>query len=213
MTIPASRSIALGGNQDVSWGVAGRPAPGERESADLCVVQPNPSGVLVAVIDGVGHGAEAVTASQKAAQLIEESAHEPVESIVVRCHDGLRQTRGIVMTLVGLDARARTLRWVGVGNVEATLFRAPGPHAGTVRVLTRPGVVGYQLPPLNPQVVPLRDRDTLVLSTDGIHADFTALPNAHQHPQELAERLLKRHHTGKDDALVTVVRYSEGGHA
>lgn len=207
--MPSTQHVAFAVGQDVTWGIATAPAPGQRESGDLCIVRPSSRRVLIAVIDGVGHGAEALAASHAAAQLIDASAHEAPTAIVARCHDGLRRTRGIVMTLAIVDAADRTLSWVGVGNVEAVLFRAPGSSLGPVRALPRAGVIGYQLPALQAEILPLRPGDTLILSTDGIQCDYAEAPGIHQPPQEIADRLLSTHRTGTDDALVAVVRYSE----
>jgi len=51
----------------IEWGVATLALPGETQSGDRHLVKPVGSTVLVAVVDGLGHGAEAATAAQAAA--------------------------------------------------------------------------------------------------------------------------------------------------
>ena len=53
--------------EPVEWGIATRCRRGETTSGDLAVVTLLPEGVLVAGIDGLGHGDEAARAARKAA--------------------------------------------------------------------------------------------------------------------------------------------------
>ena len=56
----------------VEWAVARRCRRGEATSGDLAVVSVLPEGALVAGIDGLGHGAEAARAAQRAADVVRE---------------------------------------------------------------------------------------------------------------------------------------------
>jgi len=50
----------------LEWGVAELVLPGQTESGDRYLVTPTPEGGLVAVVDGLGHGAEAAEAAKGA---------------------------------------------------------------------------------------------------------------------------------------------------
>jgi hypothetical protein len=192
----------------VEWGVAGRPFPGEIESGDLHVVAPFEGGVLVAAIDGLGHGVEAAQAARRAADALSAAPGQPVHQLVERCHAALRSSRGAVMTLATLDTRSDLLTWTAVGNVEATLCRvAEGGSRTRESVVPRGGVVGYQLPTLREVTLPLVRGDVLVFATDGIGHDFILDSPAQTSAQDYASYLLGRYATGADDALVLVVRY------
>ena len=73
------------GSPIVEWGSAGQALDesgrGE-ESGDLHVVAPFAGGALVAVIDGLGHGAEAAAAARAARRVISDHAGEPVLTLV-----------------------------------------------------------------------------------------------------------------------------------
>jgi negative regulator of sigma-B (phosphoserine phosphatase) len=192
----------------IDWAVAGRMLPGERESGDLHIVQVFPGGVLVAVIDGLGHGPEAATAARLAGETLQAHAQEPVSDLFRRCHDDIRSTRGVVMTIVSIDPRAATLTWLGVGNVEGYLVRA---QTAAMRrreaAASIGGVIGLQLPRrLQPTSLAVEAGDTLVLATDGITSDFIEgiRPGP---PQEIAEAILAGFAKATDDALVLVARY------
>jgi len=175
-------------------------------SGDLHVVIEFPDGALVALIDGLGHGSEAAEASRAAAALLERDPAKPIQDLLVRCHEGLRQTRGAVMTLAAFDGPTSTLTWTGVGNVDAVLLRRSGTQAAAP---LRAGVVGFQLPPLRVDTVSLSTGDLVIMATDGIRALYRGLSMDHG-PQELAESILVRYARPDDDAHVVVVRYLGG---
>ena len=192
----------------IEWGVAARPLTGQTVSGDLYVVECYNGGALVAVIDGVGHGREAGAAAQKAADVLKKHAGESVISLVKRCHEALTGTRGAVMTLALVDALDKTVTWMGVGNVEARLFRAEADISHPCEhILLRAGLVGLQLPALHASMMPLVPGDLLVFATDGIQSGFESGINMTGPLQHIADGMLSRHFKGTDDALVLAVRY------
>jgi serine/threonine protein phosphatase PrpC len=192
----------------VEWGAAALPLEGQAESGDLHVVQPFAKGVLVAVVDGLGHGPEAALAAKMAVATLEDYAHEPVVSLLKRCHQRLIRTRGVVMSLASFNALDNTMTWLGVGNVEGVLLRADA-TASPAResILLRGGVLGYQLPTLRASILPVTRGDILIFATDGIRDGFVEDVTLSDPPQQIAEHILARRARGTDDALVLVARY------
>jgi serine/threonine protein phosphatase PrpC len=191
----------------IEWGVATRTLAGQPVSGDLHLVAARPDGVLVAVVDGLGHGAAAAHAAAIAVATLERHAHEPVTALVERCHERLRATRGVVMSLGALSAREHTLTWLGVGNVDGVLLRAePAAQPALEWVPLRGGVVGDRLAPPHASTIPITRGDTLVFATDGFD-DFVQSLTTDDAAQRVADRLLARHARGTDDALVLVARY------
>jgi negative regulator of sigma-B (phosphoserine phosphatase) len=209
MTGTATAAAADRSRNVIAWGVASAPFPNERESGDRYVVQPSANGVLIAAVDGNGHGAEAAAAAKIAAATLEAHALESPIALVLRCHEELKATRGAVMTLAFVDLRDRTLNWLGVGNVEAALFHRRRADT-TDRVLLRAGIIGFRLPPVRAEIIPLKPFDTLIIATDGISPDFDLGLTLDGDPQQIADGILARHHSGIDDALVVVARYLGG---
>jgi len=192
----------------IEWGVAVQPLEGEAESGDQYVVQPFPKGVLVAAVDGLGHGPEAAAAARSAVAILKDYAHEPVISLLRRCHERLIRTRGAVMSLASFNALDNTMTWLGVGNVEGVLLRADAAaDPPRENVLLRGGVVGCQLPTLHASILPVTRGDVLILATDGIRSGFVEDVTLSDPPQRIAEHILARRATGMDDALVLVARY------
>ncbi len=164
--------------------------------------------ILVAAIDGVGHGKEAALAARSAAAILRSGVNESPITVVQRCHEQLQATRGVVLSLASIEPSRGILTWLGIGNVQGVLMRA-GARAGTVQevLLLRAGVVGFQLPALQAVVLPIQKGDTLVFATDGVSQEFVRSLSAVESPQRMAERILEQHHSGHDDGLVLVVRY------
>jgi hypothetical protein len=152
-------------------------------------------------------GAAAAHAAAIAVATLERHAHEPVTALVERCHERLRATRGVVMSLGALSAREHTLTWLGVGNVDGVLLRAePAAQPALEWVPLRGGVVGDRLAPPHASTIPITRGDTLVFATDGFD-DFVQSLTTDDAAQRVADRLLARHARGTDDALVLVARY------
>lgn len=191
----------------VEYGVAKYILPGQGESGDHHVVCCNRNGILVAAIDGIGHGEEAANASKAAAVLFRSFADEPILSLVERCHEKLRATRGVVLSLACIDSEHGMMTWLGVGNVQGVLMRSDA-RKGNVQesLLLRAGVVGSQLPALQATVLPIVRGDTLFFATDGVRSDFSVTLSARENPQRAADRILEQYRNGSDDALVLVAR-------
>lgn len=193
----------------IEWGWAGSAL--ESESGDLQVLAPFAGGALVALVDGLGHGSEAAAAAAAAASVLQAHAGDSVIALVQRCHEKLRRTRGVVMSVASFDLRARSMSWTGVGNVEGVLLRhSRTPQCPDEAISLRAGVVGYQLPPLRAPTLSVGSGDTLIMATDGIRSAFSAgLSMDDYRPQEIAESILARFAKGSDDAHVVVARYVE----
>lgn len=191
----------------IEWGVAARALPGEAHSGDAHLVEPFTDGVLVAVVDGLGHGDEAAEAARSALEVLGRHAQEPPVSLVRRCHEGLSGTRGVAMSLASFAMSTHTMSWLGVGNVEASLFRSrPGSRPMRDSLILRGGVVGYRLPPLHPSVLAIGPGDVLVLATDGIGGYSLDGLGLSGQPTSIAEGILARFARETDDALVLVAR-------
>ncbi len=191
----------------VEYGVAKFVIPGQEESGDQHLVCCNRNGILVAAIDGIGHGEAAANAAKAAAALLRSSADQPIISLVERCHEKLRATRGVVLSLAFIEPEQGMMTWLGVGNVQGVLMRADAKNGNAQEsLLLRAGVVGSQLPALQGTVLPIAQGDTLFLATDGVRSDFSMALSARENPQRAADRILEHYGSRNDDALVLVAR-------
>jgi negative regulator of sigma-B (phosphoserine phosphatase) len=194
----------------IEWAVAELAQPSQSESGDRHLVLSTRDGGLVAVVDGLGHGAEAASAAKVAVRALERGGDRPLVQLFRDCHQSLIGTRGAVISAASFSVPDETMTWLGVGNVEGRLLRAPASGgAPPEALLVRGGVVGAHLPPLVARIARIRRGDMLIVATDGIRSEFLDAPLPYQEPQALANRVLARWGTQADDALVLVVRYLE----
>ncbi|WP_054813071.1 SpoIIE family protein phosphatase [Nocardia arizonensis] len=193
----------------IEWAVAGRALPGQHISGDRCVVlDAGGGGALFAVLDGLGHGAAAADAADRAAQVLSENRAEPLDVLMVLCHRAMADTRGAAVSLAQFGL-GDAISWLGVGNVESRVLSA-GPAGLTVRatVLLTGGIVGYRLPAnLQPQTVHVRPGDLLLMSTDGIVAESSDSIDLAKSTAEITADILARYAKDTDDALVLAARH------
>jgi serine phosphatase RsbU (regulator of sigma subunit) len=186
----------------VEWNVAFR-SLGSESGDHYLVSQTGDGGVLVAVVDGLGHGPEAASAAKTAIAVLEDGRERELGARFLRCHERLRDTRGVVLSLA-LFATG-SLTWLGVGNVDGVLLRSGA--GAPEQLLVRSGVVGRRLPSLELSRLAVSRGDTLILATDGVDHGFAGDPGVTFASPPTAERILAAHGKETDDALVLVVRY------
>lgn len=185
--------------------VLSRSFPGETANGDGCLIKHSASHVLIAVVDGVGHGELAEEASQRALDCIDGHFDKPFMDIFTRLHDLLKETRGAVVTLVRLDKDQRTLEHAGVGNVEVRTH--PREKSG---LMNQPGTLGFgrfKQPRVSKTVWPVGT--TLLLHTDGISQKWSLdrFPDLLScSVSTIAHYLMRNFRLQTDDATILVLR-------
>lgn len=192
----------------LEWAVCATPYPGQMRSGDGFLVQETAAGVLVAVVDGLGHGEEAADVAEQALASVGRTAEHSLVRSLTACHDALRGSRGAVMTLAVLDPERSQLAWLAVGNVDAVVLgrRRVGQADSSCSVVLRAGVVGDRLPPLRETTVAMAAGDTLIAVTDGILPSFLDDVDLSLDARTLARRVHRCYSRSDDDALVLVAR-------
>lgn len=187
--------------------MAGRALPGQKVSGDRCAVFDTGRGtVLFAVLDGLGHGAAAAAAVDRATRVLSQNRTAPLDELMVLCHRAMADTRGAAVSLALFGAEET--QWLGVGNVESQVLTV-GPTGPTVRAtaLLNGGIVGYRLPAnLQPQTIPIRPGDLLLMSTDGMAGEPGEGVDLSRSTADITMDLLDRNAKDTDDALVLAAR-------
>lgn len=178
-------------------------------SGDLYVVRQDAEAVLVAVVDGLGHGPDAAIAARTTIAALASRPRQPILGLIRDCHAALRHTRGAAIAIAEIDVRTATMSWLAVGNVEARLLRS---EDGQLRVREAPlnhaGIVGHRLPLLRLAAVALRPGDLVAFATDGIRSGFEATLRWGLPTRLAADRILADYGKVTDDALILVGRWN-----
>ena len=190
----------------IEWSAAAATMPGEVESGDRCWAGAVANGMMFAVMDGLGHGRAAAAASDIAIATLERHVGEPLIELLRHCHESLRGTRGVAMSLAVFDTENAMLTWIGVGNVEGTLLRR-GAGLPSSKLLLRNGVVGIHLPILRAGELAVQSGDILTMATDGVTAESPMRVSMDGQIESMADGILASACKGTDDALVLVARY------
>ncbi len=189
------------------WAVASEPLDGEEVCGDCAAVREFGRYALAAAVDGVGHGVEAARVATVATEVLDDF-HGPVIPLFQRCHERLKNTRGVVMSVAAFNGEHDTMTWLGVGNIQGVLLRArPDAARPNENLLVFGGLLGYQMPPLRAITVAVAPGDLLVMGTDGVSGEFADHVPALEEPAAIANRLLLQYRRGNDDSLVLVARY------
>jgi serine/threonine protein phosphatase PrpC len=189
-------------------GIAEATLPGQATSGDGYVIRPLRDGILVAVVDGLGHGQEAAFATGIAMDTLRTSDEASVIAMMRRCHEALRMSRGAVISLALFSALDETVTWLGVGNVAGRLLRAERTsESRDETLLQRSGLLGHKLPVLQATILTLSPLDIVILSSDGIDPEFADSVRMDDSVKTSAQRILAEHYNRSDDAVVVVTRY------
>jgi anti-sigma regulatory factor (Ser/Thr protein kinase) len=187
--------------------VLGRPHQGAAMSGDDAAVVWCDDALLIAVADGLGHGEAAREASRRAVSVVRREAVRPLDEIFHACAPALEQTRGVVMSVIRLEAGQA---WhAGVGNVQVRLYGAD--RTLVARFTGVPGVLDARRGKTRVRIeeATLPERYLLLAFTDGLSSrvDVSETPEAFLAPPLAgAQLLLERFGSAHDDALIIVAR-------
>lgn len=187
------------------FGVWCRPRPGETDNGDAYFIRRRAGHQMLAVVDGLGHGAGARAAADAALEVLAAWQGEPLEEVFRRTHERLRSTRGAVMGVCIVDTPGNSFHYAGVGNIEVRVFGAHTP----VRAISTNGTLGARLGNLRVWSFDWKEGATIVMTSDGISArwdieDYPAL--LAKSPQLLAGVIARDYSRDSDDATVLVAR-------
>jgi anti-sigma regulatory factor (Ser/Thr protein kinase) len=174
---------------------------GETVGGDAYLVKEQGRCLLVAVVDGLGHGDAAATAAAQVIAHFQERSQDPVDVLLVGAHTSARSTRGAVAIVARIDPEAERLTYAGVGDVSGLLLSTGE------RLIPHNGCLGVRVPTIQSRDLTWRSGSMLVLWTDGLHLS-APLPTPEPTRgafQEWAEQLLIEDRTGHDDALVLAI--------
>jgi anti-sigma regulatory factor (Ser/Thr protein kinase) len=206
-TLRGSRSFAgtgdHGGRLEVAHVV--RPCRGQMVSGDDVLVTEAQGRVLIAVVDGLGHGQSAHQAARAATRFLRTGAASGPAEAMRQVHLHLRGTVGAAASLCRIDLATGALRYAAVGN---TVFRMEGENP--YRLAAMPGTVGGQMRPVRVESAQLGPKDVLIIHTDGIsqREDFGEYRKL-RYPdlEEVAAGIVSRFGKNHDDAGIVVARW------
>lgn len=173
------------------------PRAGEKANGDAVFLRQRGPSAMFAVIDALGHGAEAAAVAQRAVELLTAVPEEQrIAEVIATLHAGLRHSRGAAATICRRSGR--TIEGCGVGNV---MLRAEGIR---MPFLLNPGVLGVRLRRSQTFTGQLNGNARLVLCSDGIAPSFALAPLSVMPVEEACSHLMDTLRRPYDDATVLI---------
>ena len=183
-----------------------RPKLGQVECGDAWGALDRGNHQLLCIVDGLGHGPLAALAASRAlAVLASARIAEAPGDILLRAHEELKQTRGVVMAVLAIDLAAATATFSGIGNIEAAIYRGTESR----HLLSVDGTVGYRVRAARNHTVPWQPGSVAILHTDGVSGRWS--PQKYpgllaRHPSLIASVLFRDHARTSDDATIVVAK-------
>ncbi|MBC8875180.1 MAG: anti-sigma regulatory factor [Planctomycetes bacterium] len=187
----------------MSFGIMSRPVQGETANGDGYFLKYDKDAVLVATIDGLGHGPDAEAATREATATLADESSKPLDVILASMHKRLRKTRGVAVSLARIRPVDGTMDYAGVGNVVTRVYNSPQP----VRPVNFNGIVGANLRQIRVYQYPWHAQNVLIMTSDGISEKYD--PDSYpgllgKHPMIISSVLLRDFGRENDDATVAV---------
>ena len=151
----------------IEHGIKNRPFLGERVSGDAAIVLEREGGLLVAIVDVLGHGPEAHEVAKHIVGRLEREDWSSICDLLVRLHESIRGSRGAAIAIADIAFDEMVMRYVGVGNTVARRFGRK-----SARLVSRDGTLGHIMRTPREEHLKLERGDVVLFYTDGVQDHF-----------------------------------------
>ena len=190
--------------RDLKFGVSQHSLLNDPACGDVWSLVARNGQLSALVIDGLGHGTEAELAARAGEAAFARAPLDAGEAILDEMHHAMKGTRGGAVAIAQFDPQRDTLRFVGIGNIGATVVTAEKSHG----LASHPGIVGLQFRKAQAFEHPNAVGSLLVMYSDGLQSrwnlrDYPGL--MYRHPAVIAALLHRDFCRGRDDVTVLVL--------
>ena len=190
------------------WRVGAVNLPMRHETAcgdNWCFAEGEAGRARVIIADGLGHGPAAAEASRLAVEAFAAHSDRALLPLMEALHDACRPTRGAAVAVAEIDLARETLRYVGVGNIAASILTG----GKSANLVSMNGIVGMRCEKLQEFSYPWPQSSLLVMNSDGLKSQchlgrYTGLLG--KHPALIAGVLYRDCNRGTDDSTVAVIQ-------
>jgi anti-sigma regulatory factor (Ser/Thr protein kinase) len=179
------------------------------EAGDACATLSWRRGLVVALVDGLGHGPRAAEAARVFLDSVGRHAELALADLFTHAHHDLLRTRGAVAAVARIDHEAGAVEIGGIGNIVVLVMRADGGRAA--HAIMVPGILGSAYRTVRPQALPLAVGDILVMHSDGVRSRFDFSEVRNMTAQAASEHVVKAAAKPTDDAACVIVKATTPG--
>ncbi len=196
--------------EQIDYFYSNRPCLGERVSGDIAIVEQQEQLLLVAIVDGLGHGKNANLVARTAKDYLQNTWDNDVCNTMLRLHEQLKGGLGAAVGLGVLNLETKQLSYTGVGNTVFKIFRRQDQKNCTKRLYSTDGIVGSHIRHPVEQNLQLTKSDIILFYTDGIKEHFSL----EEYPlilvddaMKIAKNLIRLFGKKYDDATCIALKY------
>ncbi len=189
---------------DLEAAVFSRPCHGERLNGDAAMIERRGHLMMIAVIDGLGHGPEAHRVSSAACDYLKHRWSQDVVATTRALHDEMRGSLGAVAGIAVVDTRSGQVNFSGIGNINYRVF-----GQRNLRLLSMAGNLGHQIRSPRQEQHTLANDDVVLMYSDGItdRFDLQDYPQIlYQGADTVARTVVDRFGKNHDDATCVALR-------
>jgi len=186
-------------------GVVSEPLAGEDVSGDGWGMRSSIDGILLMVVDGLGHGLLASEAAREAERVLSETRESSPKDIIYSIHAALRKTRGAAAAIARIDIQKGLLSYAGVGNISATILTLSSSRS----IASHNGILGLNTERVQEFTFPWNADNILVMHSDGLASrwDLQRYTGIWNKPSSVIAAVLHRDFSrGRDDVTVLVAK-------
>lgn len=189
---------------DWRFGVSQHSLHDDPACGDAWLLAANDTGISALVIDGLGHGEEAERAAQAGEGTFALVPFNDPLLLLEDMHRAMQGSRGGAVAIAQARLDSGSLRFVGVGNISASVLTAEKSRG----MASHPGIVGGQYRKAQPFDYDGISGQLLIMHSDGLQSrwslkDYPGL--VHCHPAVIAAVLHRDFCRGRDDVTVVVI--------
>ena len=181
-----------------------RPFIGEAVAGDAAIVREVEDGLVVALVDVLGHGIEAHDVAVRIVDFLERSTVSDPAALMTALHQHLRGSRGAAAGICHINRNEGILRFVGHGNTRARrLWQQPS------RLVSKDGLIGSAIRGHNLQTMAIEPGDVLLFYSDGVTDRFDLDDYRHaisDTARSLARNVIEMFGKDYDDAACIAIR-------
>lgn len=188
-------------------GVWSQPKAGEASIGDDAVFIRTEGRLLVAVADGLGHGAAAGEASTSVMEVLRGCAADDLAALVLMADEAARDTRGAALSLIKIDEAFGKSEGAAVGNVSAFVRQRDGSTKHLAGSSWTVGGKPRTTRAVRPESVPLGPDSAIILFSDGVSGSAVLEPGLLlEHPLAAAYAIASTFGRTTDDVTVLVAK-------
>jgi serine phosphatase RsbU (regulator of sigma subunit) len=179
-----------------------KPLSGNKKCGDLSFIKEFDGKIMVAVIDGLGHGERAEDAAVKAVEYLENNYRLNLSEIFHGCNEFLKETVGAAMGIALINCDNCQITFSGVGNIGARVVSDRSFSLTSVF-----GIVGERIRKVREEKSEFSYGDMIIMYSDGISEKFDVFSyneNVRSDTQRLAEAISNEFCRSHDDSIIVV---------